>query len=191
MSQVKGGTLKSRIEFIKEHYGQDGLEKVLSKVTEEDRDILTGILLYSSWYPYETYDRLDKAIREVLAPADKHIYKKMGAFSAKQHLNSIYQAYLKQNDPLAFCKIFPNIFKAYYDSGRVEPEFASEHSVIFKIYDFASPTRPDCESNVGYIEEGLNLCGAKNPKVVETKCRLRGSEYCEIIASWEPDEKNQ
>ena len=189
MSKVKGGTIKSRINFIKETYGQKGLDLLLNSLPVEDQGILSGILLYSSWYPFELYERLDNAIKEKLAPVDKHIYEKMGAFSARTHLSTIYKSYLKENNPMAFCKIFHNIFKSYYDSGRVEMEELSPHAVIFRIYDFASPSRQDCESNIGYIREGLTICGAKNPKVLESKCRVKGADYCEISIHWEPNEE--
>ncbi|MDD3626234.1 MAG: hypothetical protein PHV06_02830 [bacterium] len=185
MSKVKGGTIKSRIDFIKENYGEEGLNLLLSAFSKEDQKILTGILLYSSWYSFELYEHLDKVIHEKLAPVDKKIYEKLGAYSARVHLNSIYKFYLKNNDPLAFCKGFNNIFRSYYDSGKVEIEEVSPNQVMFRIYDFASPSRQDCDSNVGYIREALSLCGAKNPRVFETKCRVKGDNFCEIAASWE------
>ena len=77
MSNVKGGTIKSRIDFIKENYGDEGFKLLLSELSNEDQAVLTGIILYSSWYPFELYERLDKAIQKRLAPIDKKIYEKV------------------------------------------------------------------------------------------------------------------
>ena len=37
---------------------------------------------------------------------------------------------------------------------------------------------------VGWYKQGLEMCGAKNPKVVDTACRGNGAAVCRYEVSW-------
>ena len=50
--------------------------------------------------------------------------------------------------------------------------------------DAPPSTRGDCATVVGWHERALELSGANDVKVVETRCRNRGDTVCEYKLSW-------
>lgn len=65
MQQIKGSVVKSRLAFVEEHSGKDGVAKVLAALSDEDRKALASVLTVK-WYPLELGTRLDDAIVRVL-----------------------------------------------------------------------------------------------------------------------------
>ena len=45
--------------------------------------------------------------------------------------------------------------------------------------------RTDCLTVVGWYEKAIEMCGATNAKVTETKCRARGDDVCEYLCEWQ------
>jgi hypothetical protein len=67
--KVKGGALLSRLAFVRENRGEEGVQKVLGRLSGEDRcacaQILTG-----GWDPFELNDRLDQAVAAEMGLGD-------------------------------------------------------------------------------------------------------------------------
>ena len=59
--KVKGSVLKSRLAFVENEFGRDGLEKVMEALDPEDRQALAGVLPVA-WLDLELGKRLDQAI---------------------------------------------------------------------------------------------------------------------------------
>jgi hypothetical protein len=57
--KVKGSVLKTRKDFVLDHFGQDEWQKVLAALSEEDQDFWQDILITSDWYDFEIGERLD------------------------------------------------------------------------------------------------------------------------------------
>jgi len=38
---------------------------------------------------------------------------------------------------------------------------------------------------IGWYKRALELCGAKNPRIVEDSCRARGDEVCRYRVNWQ------
>ena len=59
--KVKGSVLKSRLAFVENEFGRDGLEKVMEALEPEDRQALARVLPVA-WLDFEVGKRLDDAI---------------------------------------------------------------------------------------------------------------------------------
>ena len=88
MQQIKGAVLKSRLAFVQDHAGKDGLERVLAAVPEGDRRTLR-MLFTSNWYAFELGKRLDDAIVRVLAGGQPEFFERLGAASAEKNLGGV------------------------------------------------------------------------------------------------------
>ena len=62
--KVKGSVLKSRLSFIREQFGEEGLQRVIESLDPEDQTYLNR-LVPVAWLPYETGKRHDDAIVRV------------------------------------------------------------------------------------------------------------------------------
>ena len=81
MQQIKGAVLKSRLAFVQENFGKDGLQRVLASLPEGDQRTLK-MLFTSNWYPFEMGKALDDAIVRVFGGGKAQFFERLGAASA-------------------------------------------------------------------------------------------------------------
>ena len=62
---------------------------------------------------------------------------------------------------------------------------AADNKAILRTYDAPTFSRHDCLTVVGWHRKAIEMCGAKNVSVTETKCRAKGAEFCEYVCEWE------
>lgn len=184
MQQVKGTVLKSRLAFVQDHFGAEGLEKLLASLSQADRDALRMVLPIT-WYPFDLGKRLDDAIVQVLAGGDQSFFERLGAESAQKNLTTFHKAFLTPGDPHAFLGKAGTIYGLYYEKGRREYEKTGEREGVLRTYDAETFSAPDCLTIVGWHRHALEMCGVKNPRVVEEECRASGGAMCRYRLSWQ------
>ena len=183
MQQIKGSVVKSRLGFVEEHFGKDGLARVLQALPEDDRRALNMVLTVK-WYPLELGIRLDDAIVRTLGNGKPEFFEKLGAASAERNLTTVHKAFVAKNDPHAFLSRTPAIYAMYYEKGRREYQKTGDNSAVLTTYDAEVFSAPDCLTIVGWHRRALELCGASDVKVVEEECRSRGGNVCRYRLSW-------
>ncbi|MFO7891361.1 MAG: heme NO-binding domain-containing protein [bacterium] len=182
--EIRGTILTSRKAFVEENFGKEGWEKVLKSLSDEDQDFFKNMLISSGWYPFDIAERLDQAIVDVLGGGKNEVFKEIGAKSARKNLSESHQIFLKPDDPQAFMAQANTIYSFYYKVGYREYEPTGEKSGIMTTYDADAFSVPDCLTIIGWYEEALKMCGAKEVNIVEEKCRAKGDKYCRYNISW-------
>ena len=117
MQQIKGAVLKSRMAFIQEHFGVDGVHRVLASLPDGDQRTLR-MLFTSNWYPFDLGKSLDDAIVRVLGGGKPEFFERLGAASAEKNLSTIHTGYLTRGDPHGFLSKSPSFYSLYYETGR-------------------------------------------------------------------------
>ncbi|HYM60891.1 MAG TPA: TIGR02265 family protein [Thermoanaerobaculia bacterium] len=180
--KVKGGGLQARLEFVRERSGDAAVERVLSKLSEEDRKICRQPLA-GMWYPFALNERLDDAIADEMGMGDR-VFELMGEKSASHNLTSAHRLYVATHDPHALLRRAPQIYQMYYDTGRRTYESLGETKAVLRTYDAETFSKHDCLTIVGWHRRAIEMCGGKNVRVTETKCRARGADVCEYVCEW-------
>jgi uncharacterized protein (TIGR02265 family) len=183
MQQIKGAVLKSRLGFVEEHFGKEGLARVLESLPPDDQRLLR-IVFTSNWYPFELGKRVDDAIVRVLGGGRTDFFEKLGEASATRNLASLHSGYLSQGDPHAFLAKAPSIYSLYYESGRREYERTGPTSGTLTTYDAETFSAPDCLTVVGWYRKALEMCGVTGVQVSEDECRAKGGSVCRYQISW-------
>lgn len=184
MQKVKGAVLRSRLAFVTEHAGMDGLRQVLASLPAADRAALDAILTIN-WYPFELGKHLDDAIVKVVGGGDPAFFKRLGQASADRNLATVHKSFLTPGDPHGFLGKSPQIYALYYETGRREYQPTGDKSGVITTREAETFSAPDCLTVVGWYERALEMCGAKNARVVETECRAKGGAVCRYEVSWE------
>lgn len=184
MQQIKGAVLKSRIAFVEDHFGKDAVHRLLASLPADDQRPLK-LLFTSNWYPFELGTRLDAAIVRVLGQGRPELFERLGAASAEKNLGSLHAGYLTPGDPQAFLAKAPQIYAAYYGSGRREYTPTAPNAGVLTTYDAETFSAPDCLTVVGWYRKALEMCGATNVRVSEEECRAKGGAVCRYLARWE------
>lgn len=180
--KVKGGALQSRLTFVREHRGEDGVRKVLARLSDDDRAICEHILT-GGWYSFGINERLDQAVAAEMGMGE-NVFVLMGETSAAQNLTGPHKAILSAGDPHGMLRRTPQIYQMYYDVGRRSYDRVDEHKAILRTYDAPTFSRHDCLTVVGWHRKAIEMCGGKHVRVVETRCRAKGADYCEYVCEW-------
>jgi uncharacterized protein (TIGR02265 family) len=181
--KVKGGALLSRLGFVREERGEEGVQRVLARLSDADRSACSPILT-GAWYPFELNQRLDDAIAAEMGMGDD-VFLVIGAKSASHNLTGAHRAMLSPGDPHGLLRRAPQIYQMYYDAGRRTYERLADHKAVLRTYDAPAYSRHDCLTVVGWHRKAIEMCGAKNARVTETKCRANGADFCEYVCEWD------
>jgi uncharacterized protein (TIGR02265 family) len=179
---VRGQILLARLEYLREVHGPDGLQRVLSALSAEDRTRLASADR-QAWYPFRTLMRLDKAIAEVLAPGVAGIYETLGEASAR-HRTEWLGEHARLVNPHGFLsrvadehRLFHTFGKAVYRrTGFTEGEIAYS--------EYPETDLNWCRASRGYFRGAIELLTGGPVKVEETKCQCRGEDACVFQLHW-------
>lgn len=183
MQQIKGSVLKSRLSFVDEHAGKEGVQRVIELLPDEDRKALR-LLLAVSWYPFELGKRLDAAIVKIVGGGRPDFFWKLGEASAQQNLTSLHKNFLSPGRPHDFLAKAPQIYRLYYETGRREYAQTGPTSGVLTTFDAETFSAPDCQTVMGWYQRALELNGATEVKVTEKECRAQGGEVCRYELKW-------
>jgi hypothetical protein len=183
--QVRGSVLRARKLFTEEHFGSGAWDKVLESLPEADRTVLRGILLPAGWFPYAISERLDQAIVGALGKGDPKVFEDIGRKSARENLSGIHKTFIRPGDPQAFLAQTKTIYKFYYNTGSREYAPTGPNAGVLTTTGAETFSAADCLTVIGWHKEALEICGAKNVSISETKCRARGDAVCEYAVRWE------
>ena len=183
MQQIKGSVLKSRMAFVEEHAGADGVAKVLAALSPEDRTILTRILTVQ-WYPFEIGRRLDEAIVQTVGGGRPEFFERLGEASAKKNLSSVHQGVLAPGRPHDFLGRAPQIYRMYYETGRREYHQTGERSGELTTHDAETFSTADCLTVVGWYRQALAMSGVANARITDVECRATGGKVCRYRVEW-------
>jgi uncharacterized protein (TIGR02265 family) len=184
MQQIKGTILKSRLGFVEQHWGREGVERVVASLSDDDQRALRGILTVK-WYPFEIGERLDAAIVKVLGDGKREVFERMGAAAADAHLTTLHKQFLAPGKPHVFLGKAPQIYGFYYETGRRTYEQTGERSGVMTTYEAETFSVPDCLTVAGWYRRALEMCGAGGVSIVEEECRARGGEVCRYRIEWD------
>ena len=182
--KIKGSILKSRLEFVRQEFGDDGLVKIMDSLPEEDSKIL-GRLVAVAWVDFEVGKRLDDTIVKVFGGGSTRFFERLGEASAEVNLTTLHSAFLAPGDPEAFLAKAPQIYRLYYNGGWREYESTGEREGVLTTHDAETYSKPDCLTVVGWYRKALELCGAKNIRIIEEECRATGGDVCKYRVTWQ------
>jgi hypothetical protein len=177
-TRVKGAVLLARRAFVVDEHGEAAWQKVVEALSPDARSQIEGSVLTSSWYPFELNEELDKAIVKVVGAGDPSIFKAIGARSARQNLGGPHRDFLVPGDPQQFLAKTEVIYSFYYDQGHRTYEETGPRSGVMTTYDAETFSHTDCLTVIGWYEEALKMCGAREVAIEEVTCRARSGEFC-------------
>jgi len=184
VQRVKGAVLRSRLAFVEERFGKDALSRVLASLQADDQKKLRAVVS-AGWYPFDIGTRLDDAIVHVLGGGEGNVFEQLGEASATQNLGTVHGSFLEPGQPHAFLAKANAIYRTYYDSGRREYEKTGATSGQLTTFDAESFSIPDCLTIIGWHRRALEMCGARNVRIVEEECRAKGGTVCRYRIAWD------
>ncbi len=186
IGKVKGTLLVARMKYLRAQ-GSDSAERVLRRLSEEDRQLLAGTLLPDSWYAAGVLQRLENTIAAILARGERHrLYRDMGRYSAETNLGpaGLHRPYLREGDPQFLLRNVPLLYGTQHDAGRRDYVQTGQRSAVLRTLEAEETSVDDCLTTVGWLERGLELSGGRTVRVEERACRAKGAEACQYHCEW-------
>ncbi len=153
MRQVKGSIFIGFAKSIKADK-QGTFDRFL---TDKDKEILSGLILQSKWYPYETYKNCFLAVAKVVARNNPETLRDWGREYGEATLTTIYKSALMKKEPQAAMNDYQRIFKGHFDFGRIEGEMVSENAITITVSDFDKDFEPWYYVAQGWMERFIQL----------------------------------
>jgi len=182
--KIAKNIVKTRIDFVREHFGEAGWAKVLQALPPDDQKELKGIIAGVGWFPFEMGARLDAAIVQVLGQGKAEVFEAIGANSARENLQSVHRPFLAPGHPQKFLEKADSIYKYYYDTGHRTYEPVSDREGILVTHDAETFSAVDCLTVIGWYKEALRMCGASTVEMREEECRAKGAPCCRYRVRW-------
>ncbi len=182
MSNVKGTKIKSKFTFLRQHFSDAMVERVLAAMAPSDRAQLQTVLDLG-WYDSGLFENLLAAIVKVAGHGDDQILGKVGRHSAEDISQNAYKVYFRSGDPeTVLAKMVP-IHAKLNDPGEMEVLRHSEQELSIVVKEPRALLN-SCKVARGFYQRSVELCGVSNVSVEEVACSGKGANACEFKVSW-------
>lgn len=181
MAKFRGLLLTGYMKYLRE---KGVLDSVLAGLDENLGRTLQSIDV-KNWYSTEdVINPFYRAVDKSVAKGDSRFFIDMGKFSAMDNEKWYLKLFFKFASPMKIVKKFPILWTIYNDTGRIEIADLKENSTTVRLIGVNTILLADLTIQ-GWAEYALERVGAKNIKIVQTKCREKGDDCTEWRLTWE------
>ena len=119
--EVKGTAIITVPLFIKDRFGEGGLNQWIGALTPEARQVYPASVLVSSWYPLKEFliEPLHKMC-DLFCAGDLKGARESGRFSADYSLKGIYRIFVKLGSPEFMLRRAGTILPVYYTPSEMK-----------------------------------------------------------------------
>lgn len=153
-------------------------------LTDEDKEIVSKLILQASWYPFETYKNCFKAVCQVNAKNNPRVLREWGREAGEATMTTIYKTVLQQKDAETAIDAYQLIVKNQYDSGGIEKIKVSDNEIVFKLVDFDPDFEQWYHVCMGWIERTIELVINKEVRSTIVERSWEGAPATVFKMSW-------
>ena len=184
MAQVKGTAVVASVRYVRERFGEAALRRVLGPLPTDERLVLEGGILASSWYPMPLFLHFMQEVERQLATQELHVIRRMGQASAEYGIKGVYKVFFKLGSPEFIIGRAARVFGSYYDTGRIVVAESRAGRAVLDLSGFEGAPQ-FCERILGWMEKTVEMAGAKNLRSGHPRCVHRGDSTCRFLGDWD------
>jgi len=181
--RIKGGMLKSHVEWLDEQRLPGGREALRSRVSAQTAQIVEGSVLPIVWYPFRALIETDRAIAALTGRPERATLIELGRHSARSNLGTSYR-FFNRTQPHEFFESVARMHGQYVDFGRETYRSLGPTRCEIVLSDCACYSKAYCWSAIGYYEQATALQGGREPRVAESDCVCQGQAACRFEIAW-------
>ncbi len=169
----RGGILLTRVAYMKEKYGLDGVEKIRTRLIKMGYQLPNvDEVKLAEWYPQEYNVAFLKVFRE--------LYGERAFIRLSKNIPFENEGFVKHfvkwpKNPEELFTNADKLWSLFYNFGRLEGKIISEREGIVYGYD-VSDDPIFCEFLTHYFEGLVGSIAKTNVTVKHTECVFRGNE---------------
>ncbi|HIJ58008.1 MAG TPA: hypothetical protein HPQ03_18070 [Deltaproteobacteria bacterium] len=154
-------------------------------LTQGEKEVMSGLILPSSWYSFETYKNCLNAVSMVFAQNNPGTLWEWGKEYGKSIMSSVYKRAIQEEDPKLAMEQFVFVFKSMFNFGRLSFEIVSDNEMLVSIEEFD----PDFEVwyyvTIGWLEQFIELCLKKTVQAEFGQKSWEGAPMTQIKVTWD------
>jgi site-specific recombinase XerD len=179
--KVKGILFVARQRFVREMFGEDALRDVLGRLSPATRACAERPEP-TSWYEFQSLMEYDRALYDQFHARHPEVLVMLGAASA-EYSNLTLGRVLEDERLAAFLEGVVHLHGQYQKYGRAVFTRTARGGQM-ACYDYPVYSPLYCASALGFFWEALLRHGARDARVVESKCHCRGDGVCLYELEW-------
>src|ERR1700735_1137493 len=157
----------STFAFMEHRFGADAKPAVMRRLSDGDRDLLSGIMLPITWYPLAPFGRLLRAMDGELGSGDFSLVTERGEWTATRDLHTLRRAVLKFVSIPWVIQKGASLWHQFHDTGRWEVRRMAPGHAIAEHHELGVVDEAICASIGGWILGLAKLSG--DGKVVDLR----------------------
>jgi len=166
MSGIKGLVILTRFDYIETNYGRQRLKEFMDKIELADKTIFQQPIGISKEYPELILRAVDSALKTSFLENKVDAFLELGHWNARHLMPRYFQVFIDEKNPAGFLKHMTRMRDILIGLGEMSIVEMEPNSHLIRI-NYGQPFLESVRlSEIGFLEEGLRLCGAQN---VETK----------------------
>ncbi len=183
--KVKGSAVATLPLFVRENFGEDGLQKWITSLSPEVQKIFEKNVISVGWFPLEQIlVEPTKKICDLFYNGNMKGAWESGRFSAEQGLKGVYKVFIKLGSAAFITKKASSILPTYYEPSEMKVVDLQSDSTVIHITKFAEPSEIIDNRIGGWMEKALELSGYKTVNISITKSLAKGAPFTEFQVSW-------
>lgn len=183
LALVKGQTLKSLLLYAEKELTGPQYQQLLSKLSPDERGSVAHILPTST-YPVRLVNRLTVDAARIAGRPLPEFARAAGRFNATEGIKGVYRFFARMMKPDALLAKAATMWSTMNLAGSLSMKKHSERGGVLWLTDYPEPDEVMCYRITGWMEQILDLAGAKESTVTHTLCRARGGQVCEWQVTW-------
>jgi hypothetical protein len=192
---MRGASLLGTLDYTRRTFGEDGLARVLARVSPETRQVIgdprSPAILTQGWYHCQVVSDLTRAVDDACGQGDLALARAAGKHVAFEDMNRFFKWLLRLSSPATLFTRAASVWNNYHSAGRYVVESLEDRRARLRIDDWDSADPVICKRVEGWIERALELTlgtGA-HPHIQEEVHRAQAPavtphRFCRYLAEW-------
>jgi hypothetical protein len=195
VANMRGASLLGTLDYARQTFGADALERVLAAVSPETRavigDPLRPSILTQGWYDCRLVSDLTRAVDQACGKGDLALARAAGKHVAFEDVNRFFKWLLRLTGPATIFTRAGSVWNNYHSAGRYVFEGLDGRRARIRIDDWDSAEPVICRRIEGWMERALELTlGAGTRPAIREEAHLAKDPavgphpFCRYLAEW-------
>ncbi len=188
-AKVRGSSLASRIDWVRQMHGENGLANLIGDLTPAGRNLIHAPVDAKAWYSFPLFLDLSIAIDRRFGKGDYTLLTEIARWGCHRTVPSLYQMFIRMGSVDWVLGKAAKLWNEHFNVGVIEVHRElGQRRAFGEMRDFPRPHLAHCSAVMGFAMGAVELSGEKNVRGSMMSCRALGSERCVARIVW-GDEK--
>jgi hypothetical protein len=177
MPSIRGLVLMSRLEYLEKRFGAEIYREFLKKISTENINFIRQPLEGAMSYPDTMLSTIDQILLKDFFDNDTNEFKVLGKWSADNFMYRFFSQYVEESQPVEFIAQYGRLRDYLIGAGEMMLyPITSSHFELSIDYGQKIP-KSVCLSEQGFIEGGMEQCGARQIMLTEKSCASIADDF--------------